>query len=236
MGNPQIIFWVSLCLGVGYTFIALLMGSIGDVGSDTGGGDVGDTGGDVGLADTGIGDLGDTSGDAGGDFGSSDVGDGDASGSVDYGSTHMEAGPSFGAHLMSFLSPMILSIFATGFGAFGLIAYALSKWFEISVGFGILGGLGLTIVLVKLLRSIYGKAEITSHLHSNELIGMDVEVSTTIPKQGTGYVCIESFGSRQTLPARIEHPDDQELETIPRGSRVRIKHIDGGTAFVSLID
>jgi membrane protein implicated in regulation of membrane protease activity len=227
MGNPQIIFWVSLCLGVGYTFIALLMGSIGDVGSDTGGGD-------VGSVDTGIGDLGNTSRDAGGDFGSSDVGD--ASGSVDYGSTHMEAGPSFGAHLMSFLSPMILSIFATGFGAFGLIAYALSKWFEISVGFGILGGLGLTIVLVKLLRSIYGKAEITSHLHSNELIGMDVEVSTTIPKQGTGYVCIESFGSRQTLPARIEHPDDQELETIPRGSRVRIRHIDGGTAFVSLID
>ena len=212
MPNVDLIFWTCLFAGVGYTLFALLLGGIGHSGGHVGG----HSGGHGGFH---LGHHGGQSASHGGH----------------QANVEPEAGPSFGAHLMSFLSPMILSIFATGFGAVGLITRALHLSFNMSFGVGVLGGLVMTIGMLRLMDAIYGDSEITSHVHLNELIGMSVEVSTAITKHGTGYVCVESFGSRQSLPARIADPDENEnLEIIPRGARVRIKRIEGGTAFVSL--
>lgn len=90
-----------------------------------------------------------------------------------------------------------------------------------------------------LLSRVFGSAERSSHIQQDEFVGINAEVITSIPVKGVGIISIESFGNRQSLPARLEASADTDMveqEPVPRGARVRIRRIESGTALVIRID
>jgi len=186
-----LMMWIYLVLLiVGFVFVALsfLMGGIGDT---DGGADH-----DVGGGDHDVG---------GHDAGGHDV--------------HADHGADSQDHQrgLSPLSPLVLSLFATYFGAFGFIfGLGIPEWNEIAIA---IAAMVATVILAAVsyfgIVRIFVKSQASSVHKTTELVGSLGEVTTAIPRDGAGVVDYVARGSRCSSTARAP-------EAIPRGATVRI--------------
>jgi membrane protein implicated in regulation of membrane protease activity len=155
----------------------------------------------------GIGDV--DSGDAGADLGGHDIG----------GADH-DVGGGDDVRGLSPLSPLVLSLFATYFGAFGFIfGLAVPSWSEVFVA---LGAICMTVILAVVsyyvLVKTFVKSQASSVHKASETVGMLGEVTTAIPKDGVGVVDYIARGSRCSSSAKAAEP-------IPRGTTVRVTKV-----------
>jgi hypothetical protein len=216
MGN---VYLFCFLLGFGFTVISALLGGLmggGHHGLDAGGHDVGLGGHDVGAGGHDL-PAAHTGGDFGlhGAHGSVGHGDGDAG--------HVESS----MHL-PLLSPLVLSTFLAGFGGSGLVyrqIFGDRVWLHMPLAVVTSGGAGLLVAFI-----MY---KLTTALSSNrnaretDALAAAVEVTVTIPKEGTGEVAYISGGTRQTVTARSV--DGHEYK---QGSTVKVFKLADGTAWV----
>jgi membrane protein implicated in regulation of membrane protease activity len=143
-------------------------------------------------------------GDAG--FGAS----GDLSGSGDIGAGHNGDGIHF-----SPLSPVVIAMFLTAFGAAGMICL---KVFQVQTYLGlavaILAGLGVAVVTFFVFVTLFHKTQSSSESRISSLIGQEAEVITPIPAEGVGEIAYTSKGARYTAPAKSSAGTDISSHSI----------------------
>lgn len=166
-------------------------------------------------------------------FGSSGQGDGgldidgldglDIDGGVDVNNAGVDS-----ADAPSPLNPLVLSSAITGFGAIGLIAktgFALGDLESTVISLGFAGVVGLAM--------FYGVVKFMYNSQSNtvfslsDLINIEAEVLTPIPKNGLGEISYSINGMRHTISAK-----SSDGEAILRGSTVIIREVSGNVAIV----
>lgn len=164
-----------------------------------------------------LGGIGDVSADGGADAGG-DAGV-DAGADHDVGG-HDAGGDHDGARGLSPVSPLVLSLFATYFGAFGFIfTFGFPSLNEILIA---LLAVVATVVLSAgsyfALVRLFVKSQASSVHQSAEVIGSLGEVTTAIPKGGVGVVDYVARGSRVSNSAKSAEP-------CARGDTVRITKV-----------
>jgi membrane protein implicated in regulation of membrane protease activity len=137
-----------------------------------------------------------------------------------------------GAVHISFLSPLSITTFTTGFGALGLIlklALNVPPMASIFYAFGgsIVIDVGLNLALYKIFIQSQGSSVVTKA----DLIGLKAEVITTIPEDGTGEIWYDTKTGREASSARA-----LDKKEIHKGDFVEIKEIIGGVALVKRLE
>lgn len=134
-----------------------------------------------------------------------------------------------GLHFMP-LSPMVIAMFITTFGATGLVCmkgFNVTQWYvhlPISMGSGLVVGFITSTLLLRIFRATQSSSE----ARLAELVGTEAEVTTTIPSDGCGEIAYIAGGVRYTAPARsIANAE------IKQSSIVKIEKIVGGIFYVS---
>jgi len=133
-------------------------------------------------------------GDTGGEF---DV-QHDIAGHID---THAEADS--GTIHFSPLSPVVIAMFITSFGAMGMIClkvFALSA--TPSLAISVLTGIVVAGITFAFFLFLFKATQGSSESHLSAMVGEEAEVITTIPAEGLGEVAYISKGTRYTAPAR----------------------------------
>lgn len=148
------------------------------------------------------------------DLGDSDVGV-DASGHFDVGHPHPVSGTT-------------IATFITGFGAGGIVGHYLLRW---PFGWGLLlatgGGLLLAGTAYLVLDLIFSQTQAGSERTTEDAVGREAEVITSIPAGGTGEVAYVVRGQREQGSAR-----SLDGTAIARGQLVVIEKVLGQTAYV----
>ncbi|OHB77734.1 MAG: hypothetical protein A2Z34_03160 [Planctomycetes bacterium RBG_16_59_8] len=140
-------------------------------------------------------------------------------GSADHGTIHFSP-----------LSPIVLAMFVTSFGAAGMIClkvFGLPQYTSVAVA----GGTGLVVAFLTFLgfAFIFRVTQGSSESRQSESLGQEAEVITTIPAEGLGVVAYTSRGSRYTAPAKAI-----EGKEIKVNSTVVVEKIAGNTFQVRL--
>lgn len=169
-------------------------------------------------------------GDHGGDAGGHDVGaaghDAGAAGH-DAGAAHGHDGSDHAVHF-SPLSPSIIAIFLTSFGAGGFVA---SQFFHagptLSVPFAALAGVLVAGAMLALFAKIFSVTQQSSQPFQQELTGVVGQVITPIPENGVGEISYTVRGSRFTAPAR-----HVQGWAVPAHAPVVIEKLVGSVFFV----
>lgn len=156
----------------------------------------------------------DADADFGGDFG--DAG-GDYAASHDEAADHAES-----STLFKFLSIQGILSFCMGFGWVGLyLHHSLDQNLAASAIVGILGGVGLAWVFLKILASIR-RLESSGNVRATDAIGHEAVVDVTVlPDSNSGTVRVEIAGRLVHMPARSEAGE------IARHTPVMITGMDG---------
>lgn len=200
-----LLFQVCFIVGLGYALISFLLGHLLgflNLGGDFGGGDASGDFGDVG------GDIGDMSLDSGMDF--------SASGG--------DAGSDIG---VSPFKPTIIAAFLGVFGGAGMIIY---PYFIVYVVFALAGLVGLAISFL-MYRFVYiplYRAQNTSAVEKQSLVGRLAKVSEYIPQGKYGKITYYVNGNTYTAPAKSESGDE-----IKRNTEVEIVAIVKSTYYVT---
>jgi membrane protein implicated in regulation of membrane protease activity len=157
--------------------------------------------------------------DSGGDFDMQH----DVAGHVDTGGGHDSGTVHF-----SPLSPVIVAMFITTFGAMGMICLKVFKIspypsLAVSVGTGIVIAAITFFIFLMLFRATQGSSE--SRL--GDMVGQEAEVITSIPLDGLGEVAYVAKGTRYTAPARSAHRIEIKSHSV-----VTVEKIVGNTFYV----
>jgi len=158
-------------------------------------------------------------------------GDYDASGAdsdTQAGDIHHEISAAEAA-VISPLSPTIIALTLTCFGAFGVILTIMDVQDLFVPAISIFVSLGISAVMYLALNHFLGKAQATSTIKIDELVGTIGEVTTPIPQDGLGVVALIAKGSRISYSAKSSMP-------IKAGVSVRVKRISAQVLFVEPID
>lgn len=129
---------------------------------------------------------------------------------------------------INFLSPLSITAFLAGFGAFGLIflhamgVRPLASIFA-SGGAAAVLDVGLNLFLYK----VFIRSQASSLVRESDLIGLDAEVLSTISADGVGEIAYVSKSGRQVSLAR-----SADKVEIPKDEIVKIVKMVGGTAVV----
>ncbi len=126
------------------------------------------------------------------------------------------------------LNPLVISSAVTGFGAVGLIAktgFAMGDLLSTLVSLGFAGIVG-TVMFYGVVKFMYG-SQSNSVFSLAELVDVEAEILTPVPKNGLGEITYVMNGVRSNLPAR-----SVTGEEIQRGSVVIIRGVEGNTALV----
>jgi len=205
------------------------VGHVGDIGHVGDVGHVGHVGGDVGH----VGDMGHVGhvGDVGHAGHMGDVGHAGHAGDAGHAAGH-DAGHGH-AHTdepesVSFISPITVSTFLTGFGATGVVT---------SMGFGLPNVINIPVSLVtatgiaytgfKLFVRYFVAAQSSSESIVADLVGIPAEVSVAIAPGCIGAINYTDVGRRYSMPARAA--DGQSFD---KGVQVFILRVEGGVAEV----
>lgn len=170
-----------------------------------------------GIAGLGHGEGG--GGDFSHDYGTGpDMGHGEATGGAG-GGEQVIFGP---------FSPIVIAFFLTCFGGTGLILTSATRMNQFATLFlaGVSGFI-LAWLMVRIFNSVLGNIQSSSEVRLHSLIGVEAEVTVSIPPAGFGEIAYIAMGSRNTAPARSE-----DQQSIPRYSAVRITRIVGNLFFV----
>ncbi len=148
---------------------------------------------------------------------------------VDHGA---DAGLDHGADhgdLPSPFNPLVIASAITTFGAAGLIGtlgLGFGNILSLFFALGLAGVVGAAIFF-GVVKLMYGE-ESDSTFSQNDLIGVEAEVITPVPKNGLGEVVCSIRGIRYNLTAK----NDCE-ESIQKGEKVRIKEVENNTAIIT---
>lgn len=136
--------------------------------------------------------------------------------------------PSDGVVHFSPLSPVVIAMFVTSFGGAGVI---LHQTFHapalISLPLSSIVGLAMAAVTFYAFFKLFTLTQGSSHPSQDEMVGLEAEVITPIPKGGMGEIAYVVRDSRYTAPARC-----QNGAGVARASSVRIERIVGGVFVV----
>jgi membrane protein implicated in regulation of membrane protease activity len=119
-----------------------------------------------------------------------------------------------------------LVMFATGFGAGGLLGYGLglTDLFTLIPAFG--SGIVMGVVAYLLLRYLY-KAQGSTDISQNDYIGLKGVVITTIPENGLGQVGVTVKLHRKNVAAK-----SKDGSLIPHQTKVFITQAQEGGVFI----
>ncbi|HLY10034.1 MAG TPA: hypothetical protein VKW04_12075 [Planctomycetota bacterium] len=136
-------------------------------------------------------------------------------------------GPAEGTVHYQPLSPVSIALFVTTFGGIGLLLKKMGQPAYIQIPAaafsGILAGGLVAYVFYRIMQATQG----SSHARAGEEIGLDAEVTISIPSGGLGEIAYVVRGSRFNNPARTVDGRD-----LPAGAGVKIVSKSGNTYLV----
>jgi membrane protein implicated in regulation of membrane protease activity len=146
---------------------------------------------------------------------------------VDAGGVHVDLGASHtdGVHAptadgqvhFSPLSPVSIALFVTTFGGIGLLLKKSGQPMFLQLPVAAVSGMLVGGLVSYAFFRIMQGTQASSHARAGEAIGIDAEVTVSIPNEGMGEIAYVVRGSRYTNPARTA--DGKEL---PAGLAVKI--------------
>jgi membrane protein implicated in regulation of membrane protease activity len=129
---------------------------------------------------------------------------------------------------VSFLSPITVSTFLTGFGAAGMVtSMGLSLPDVINVPLSFATATGIAYAGFKLFVRYFVAAQSSSESIVAELVGVSAEVSVAITPGNVGAITYIDVGRRYSMPA---HAGDGQ--SFAKGAQVFILRVEGGVAEV----
>jgi membrane protein implicated in regulation of membrane protease activity len=148
-----------------------------------------------------------------------------------HGESGIDHGDVSGEITFSPLSPTVIAVFVTAFGAGGIVATEGLSWGPLAA-MGIACGSGLLIagLVYEVLNAVYKRTQGSSEASADQIIGATAEVLTPIAEDGTGEVAYVVRGTRYTGPARSI--DNME---IGKNCLVQIVKVAGSTVYVKPI-
>lgn len=137
--------------------------------------------------------------------------------------------PDAGSIHFSPLSPVVIAMFVTAFGATGMICLRVFKFSSIvSLPIAVVAGVAVAAVTFYIFVALFSKTQGSSESQIATLVGCEAEVITPIPAEGFGEIAYISKGARYTAPARSM--GNQEIKA---HTAVCIEKITGNTFFVN---
>jgi len=161
-------------------------------------------------------------------MGGSHFGGGADAPAVDAGHPEPGGGPDSGMVEFSPLSPVVIAMFVTAFGATGMIclkAFATAPF--VSLVIAVLAGFAVAAITFILFVFLFRFTQSSSEPNLLSAVGQEAEVITPIPAQGVGEIAYVAKGARYTAPAQ----SSQKIE-IQTHRVVRIEKIVGNTCHV----
>ncbi len=155
-------------------------------------------------------------------------------GGGDFGHDHgnLSSGESTAGHDLHFspFSPQVISVFATSFGGAGYASLQLLGHSPVvSLLIALPCGIFFAFLLFLFISKFLVKSQASSESRASELLGIQAEVTTGIPKGGTGEIAYMSMGTRYTAPAVSLNGEEISARRI-----VRIARISAGLFHVEL--
>lgn len=130
------------------------------------------------------------------------------------------------------MNPIVLVSFFTVFGGIGIIGTEYYKWLSYFVFLvALISGAAVAYLLYKFVAIPLYKAENTSNVFQEELIGKSAEVDTGILENGFGKIKYTINSIRYTAPAR-----EIEGKPIKQGKLVVIMKIEKNVFYVSEVN
>jgi membrane protein implicated in regulation of membrane protease activity len=129
------------------------------------------------------------------------------------------------------MSPTVIAVFITAFGAGGIVATEGLEWGALAA-MGLACGSGLLIagLVYEVLSAVYKRTQGSSEAVASDFIGITAEVLTPIPADGTGEVAYVIKGTRYTGSARSVGG-----EAIAKNRLVEIVRVAGSTVYVKML-
>jgi membrane protein implicated in regulation of membrane protease activity len=149
---------------------------------------------------------------------------------VDLGGVHADGthlAPTEGTVQYQPLSPVSVALFATTFGAVGLILKRLGQPPIVQVPAAAASGLLVGGLVAYAFYRVMKATEGSSHAREGEEIGLLAEVTVSIPAGGMGEIAYVVRGSRFNSPARSADGRD-----VPAGAGVRIVSRSGNAYLI----
>jgi membrane protein implicated in regulation of membrane protease activity len=129
---------------------------------------------------------------------------------------------------VSFVSPITVSTFLTGFGAAGVVtSMGLGLPAVINVPVSFVSATGIAYVGFRLFVKYFIASQSSSESIVAELVGMPAEVSVAISPGCIGAITYTDVGRRYSMPARAVNEKSFE-----KGAQVFILRVEGGVAEV----
>lgn len=151
----------------------------------------------------------------------------DVSGHVD-----TQADADSGSIQFSPLSPVVIAMFITAFGATGMLCLKVFKFSAVgSLPVAVGAGVGSAAITFYIFALLFSKTQGSSESQIAQMAGCEAEVITPIPAEGVGEIAYVSKGSRYTAPARSVGQIEIKSHTV-----VRIDKIVSNTFFVKPSD
>jgi membrane protein implicated in regulation of membrane protease activity len=154
-----------------------------------------------------------------------------AGGDVGGGAGHGDAahgGSMDGTVHFSPMSPVVLAMFIATFGGAGIIfKKVLALPLAAHIPLALVSALGVAAAVFTIFYKVFAITQSSSEARSAEVIGMEAEVTVSIPNGGLGEIAYTIAGSRYTNPARTG--DGKEL---PAHAMVKIVKLVGNTYVV----
>jgi membrane protein implicated in regulation of membrane protease activity len=172
----------------------------------------------------------------GGIFGGGHEGGFDSGGDFDAGhdgAGHIEtAGADSGTVHFSPLSPVVIAMFITSFGAMGMIClkvFKLSPYVSLPIAIGT--GIIFAALTFFILLMMFKATQSSSESQIGSLVGQEAEVITPIPIDGLGEIAYVSKSTRYTGSARSAYRTEIKSHAV-----VTIEKIVGNTFYVKPTD
>lgn len=119
-----------------------------------------------------------------------------------------------------------LALLVTGFGAIGFIVQNYTGKVLVASVSGLLFGWVFALIGLTFIR-FFVSHQASSHISSEDMIGAQGIITTSIPKNGQGEASLSVLGRQMNLIARTENGTPIEY-----GARVKVVRTEGGTVTV----
>jgi membrane protein implicated in regulation of membrane protease activity len=144
------------------------------------------------------------------------------------GDVHVDAAGHLDAGHISPISGTTIATFVTGFGAGGTLAHHVLDWAVIpGMLLATASGLVLAGAAFAVLEFIFSRTQAGSEYSTDDVVGCDAEVITSIRENGIGEIAYVVKGQRERLSARTG-----DGTAIAKGSAVVVESLAGSTAYV----
>lgn len=143
---------------------------------------------------------------------------------------HIETGvgTDYGTIHFSPISPVVIAMFVTSFGAMGMVCL---KFFKLSnfasLPIAVFSGIVIAALSFFVFQAIFRATQASSEARQAELVGLEAEVITPIPNVGLGEIAYIFKGSRYTAPARSVYKTE-----VPSHTVVTIEKVVGNIVYV----